>query len=156
MIMENALEIKPLIGFGELKFGADQTLIENYLGEPQEIEDLPGEEDESDAEVWNYWDMGHTLFFEKDLNNRFTCFETDNEDVTLFGQKVFELTENEITNLMKENGYSDLDAENEEWGERRVSFNDAVTDFYFEDGQLVSISWGVMIDLETDQVQWPD
>jgi hypothetical protein len=34
--MSNKLEIRPLVGFGELKFGADQSDVENYLGEPQE------------------------------------------------------------------------------------------------------------------------
>lgn len=153
--MEKQMKIIPLMGFGDLKFGADQALVENYLGEPQEIEDLPGEEGESDAEVWNYWDLGHTVFFEKDFDSRFTSFETDNDEVLLFGYKVFDLTEEQLIKLMIENGFSETDIENEQWGERRVSFNDAVMDFYFEDDSLISVSWGVMIDLETDKVDWP-
>ena len=152
----NNLEIKPLTGFGDLKFGSEQSEVENYLGEPEEKEDLPGEEDESDAEVWSYWEAGHTVFFEKDLNNRCTCFETDNNNAMLFGKNIFELNEVAITELMKANGFKDLDTEDEEWGERRVSFTDAVMDFYFEDDKLISVSWGVMIDLESDEAKWPE
>ncbi|MFN2395632.1 MAG: hypothetical protein ABR597_08085 [Bacteroidales bacterium] len=153
--MSNKLEIRPLVGFGELKFGADQSEVENYLGEPQEIEDLPGEADESDAEVWNYWDDGHTVFFEKDMENKCTCFETDNDDAILFGKNVFDLDEKQIIELMETNDYREIDTEDEEWGERRVSYSDAVMDFYFEDGKLISVSWGVMIDLDNDQPEWP-
>jgi hypothetical protein len=153
--MSNNLEIRPLVGFGELKFGAEQSVVENYFGEPQEIEDLPGEDDESDAEVWNYWDEGHTVFFDNDLKNKCTCFETDNEDATLFGKEIFDMGEKEVVDLLKANGFKDLDVEDEEWGERRVSFSDAVIDFYFEDNKLVSVSWGVMIDMDSDEPQWP-
>ena len=153
--MSNKLEIRPLVGFGELKFGADQSDVENYLGEPQEIEDLPGEADESDAEVWNYWDQGHTVFFEKDMENKCTCFETDNDEAILFGKNIFDLNEKQIIELMETNGYREIDTEDEEWGERRISYSDAVMDFYFEDDQLISVSWGVMIDLENDQAEWP-
>ena len=153
--MSNKLEIRPLVGFGELKFGADQSDVENYLGEPQEIEDLPGEVDESDAEVWNYWNEGHTVFFEKDMENKCTCFETDNEEAILFGKNIFDLNEKQIIELMETNGYREIDTEDEEWGERRVSYSDAVMDFYFEDDNLISVSWGVMIDLENDKAEWP-
>ncbi|MFW5891883.1 MAG: hypothetical protein ACOCUQ_00630 [Bacteroidota bacterium] len=154
--MKTTQEIKPLIGFGDLKFGAPQSEAENYMGEPEEIEDLPGEEGESDAEVWNYWEQGHTVFFEKDHDNRFTCVETDNDHTILFGQKVFDLNEKQIVELMNKKGFDDIDAEDEQWGERRVSFNDAVMDFYFENDKLITVSWGVMIDLNSDQAQWPD
>lgn len=151
----STLEIKPLVGFGELKFGADQPDVENYLGEPEEIEDLEGEADESDAEVWNYWENGHTVFFEKELGSKCTCFETDNNNSTLFGKHVFDLNEAQLTELMKANGFEEVDTEDEEWGERRVSFTDAVMDFYFEDDKMISVSWGVMIDLESDEAKWP-
>jgi len=153
--MSNKLEIRPLVGFGDLKFGADQAEVENYLGEPQEIEDLPGEADESDAEVWNYWDEGHTVFFEKDMDNKCTCIETDNDEAILFGKKVFDLNENQIIELMETNGFREIDSEDEEWGERRVSYSDAVMDFYFEDDKLISVSWGVMIDIDNDKADWP-
>jgi len=147
--------VKPLIGFGELKFGSQQSVAENIMGEPEEIEDLPGEADESDAEVWNYWKQGHTLFFDKELQNRCVCCETDNNTAKLYGKDVFAMNEAAVVELMKNQGFKELDTENEEWGERRVSFSDAVMDFYFENDKLISISWGVMIDLETNEPQWP-
>ncbi len=152
--MKGKLEIKPLVGFGNLKFGATQEDVKKYFGEPQDLESLPGEADESDAEAYNYWDIGHTVFFEKDSQNRCTCFETDSDEVTLFGKDIFVMSEAQIIKLMNDNGYNSIDVEDEEWGERRVSFDDAVVDFYFEDDNLISISWGVMGD-ENNNYKWP-
>ncbi len=155
--MENkVIEIKPLIGFGQLTFGASPSDVENFFGEPEEIEDLPGEADESDAEVWNYWEDGNTVFFEKDHGGKCTSFETDNSEAVLFGSHVFEMNEKELIQLMEKNGFKEIDIEDEEWGERRVSFSDAVMDFYFESDKLISVSWGVFIDLDTDEAKWPE
>jgi hypothetical protein len=152
--MKEKLIIKPLTGFGPLKFGATQDEVKKYFGDPQEVESLPGEAGESAAEAWNYWDIGHTVFFESDSGNRCTCFETDSDEVTLFGKDVFVMSEDQIVKLMNDNGFKELDIEDEEWGERRVSFNDAVVDFYFEDDNLISVSWGVLAD-ENDKYNWP-
>ncbi len=153
--MKKELEINPLKGFGSIRFGATRNEIQEKFGEPGEIEKLEGESDESDAEAWNYWEIGHTFFFEKDSDYRCTCVETDNDEVKLFGKEVFLMSEDQIIKLMNDNGFTELDTENEEWGERRVSFNDAVMDFYFEDENLVSVSWGVIAD-ENDIYNWPE
>ena len=153
--MKEELTIKPLAGFGCVKFGATRNDIQDAYGEPQEVETIKGEAGESDAEAWNYWDKGHTFFFEQDSDNLCTCIETDNDEATLFDKNVFVLSEAQIIKLMNDNGFSDLDTEDEEWGERRVSFNDAVVDFYFEDDNLISVSWGVIAD-ENDKYNWPE
>jgi hypothetical protein len=42
---------------------------------------------------------------------------------------------------MKENGFNDFYQEDEEWGEKLLSFEDALIDFYFEEDKLVSVNW---------------
>jgi len=152
--MKENLEIKPLVGFGEIKFGADMDAVKTVLGEPDEAEGLENDEDETDAIVWNYWNDGYSVFFDEGYDNLCTCFETDNEAALLFGKKVFEMKEAQVIELMKANGIVEVEAEDEAWGERRLTFNDAVMDFYFDNEQLVSVSWGVMTDDE-DNVEWP-
>ena len=82
-----------------------------------------------------------TFFFEGD-NQNLTCIDISNPDITLFGKKIFDLNEKEIVNLMVENKYFEQDVDNEDWGERRVTFNEANIDFYFEDEELQSVIIG--------------
>jgi len=61
----------------------------------------------------------------------------------LLNEKVFQLKEHELIALLKLNGYPLSDSENHEWGEKRISFDDANLDCYYEKGKLVSINFGV-------------
>lgn len=154
--MENNLMIKPLIGFGNVKFGASKEEVKAVFGEPQEVETIEGDEDFSQVEVWSYWDQGHAVYFEDEFENRCTNFETDHEDAVLFGKKIFALTERQVIELMKENGFTDFEAENEqEWEERRLSFYDAQVDFVFDEEALVQVSWAVGFD-DHENVKWPE
>ncbi|NVO03629.1 MAG: hypothetical protein HXX09_13110 [Bacteroidetes bacterium] len=144
--MEN-LEIKPNIGFGDITFGATQDEIIKVVGKPEETEKLTEDEDFY-AIACNYWDKGFTLFFDGDDNSVFSCVETDNAGATLFGKQIFKLKEKAIIELMQKNGFNDLDTELETWGEKRVSFEDALIDFYFDHDKLVSVNWGVVFDEE--------
>ena len=138
------LEIKPKEGLGELKFGESSEKLISMLGEAEEMEDIE-DEDEFNTVILNYWDKGISAFFEGKENSVLSCFEVDNPETILFGQKVFELSENEIIKLMKENGYSDIDTDVEENGEKRLSFEDGMIDFFFDDDSLLAVNWGVLV-----------
>ncbi len=154
--MENSIEIKPGIGFGELKFGATRQEVEKILGVPQETENIDVEGEIHEVEVWNYWEEGHAVYFEKELDTVATNFETDNQAATLFGVKVFELDQQGIVSLMKKNGFTDPEVEeDDELEEMIVFFEDAHLQFVFEDGKLGLVSWAVAMD-DQDQVMWPE
>ena len=38
-----------------------------------------------------------------------------------------------------------LDEAVEEWGENRVTFEDGMIDFFFDNGRLMSVNWGVLV-----------
>ena len=73
------------------------------------------------------------------------CFETENDAATLFGKKVFDLKKEDAVKLMKDNGFKDMEEETED-GELRVSFEDAMMDFFFDGDVLTAVSWGVLVD----------
>jgi hypothetical protein len=152
--MSNELEIKPKVGFGELKFGVDMKSVENYFGPPQETETINVEDEIQDVELWSYWELGHSVYFEKELDSVCTNFETDNEEVTLFGSKIFEFDEQQLIDLMKENGYPEFETEEEEPGERILFFPDAHLQFVIEDEELALVSWAVAMD-DDDKILWP-
>lgn len=153
--METPAIIKPLIGFGDLKFGATKNEVKTMLGEPQEVELIEGDEDFSDIEIWFYWDQECSVFFENEFEDKCTNIETDNMAAVLFGKAIFELNEKQIIDLLKENGYSDFETEDDlEEGEKLVSFFDAQVDFLFEGKKLVQVSWAVKISDDETPV-WP-
>ncbi|MFP4467621.1 MAG: hypothetical protein ACLFN2_01525 [Bacteroidales bacterium] len=153
--MKHIMEIKPLHGFGSLKFGATQKDVEAVLGPPQETETIDVEGEIHEVEVWSYYELGHAVYFEKELNNVVTNFETDNAEATMFGQKVFEMDQNGIIDLMKKNGFEDHEVEDDpELDERIVFFNDAHMQFVFDNGRLGLVSWAVAMD-EEENIRWP-
>ena len=146
---ELILDIKPLEGFGELEFGANKKEVAKYFGEPDEDE-IFSDEEEGDTLVYHFWGKAISAFFENMANPVLINLETDNPDATLFGKHIFALKEAEVKELMVANGYSEIDEEvmeSEEFdNEKRVSFDDAMMDFFFEEEMLTAVSWGVFLD----------
>ena len=147
---ELTLEIKPLEGYGELEFGATKEEAFAYLGEPDEDEIFTDEE-EGDTLVCHFWGKAVSAFFENLTDPVLNNLETDNPDATLFGKPVFAMKEAEVKALMKANGYTEIDEEimeSEEFdNEKRVSFDEAMVDFFFEDELLTAVSWGVFLEV---------
>jgi len=137
------MEILPFLGLDDLKFGLSTDEVAVLIGGPDETEVIEADDDEVESLLWYYHEAGLTLFFEGEDIKTLNCIETDNEECILYGHKIFEMKEADIVKLLKDNGNEDIETEDEEWGERRVSFYDILIDFYFEEEQLISVSWGV-------------
>lgn len=132
-------------GFGELIFGASCEEAELKFGLPTETEVLEGP-DQSQTLVWHYWDAGFSLFFDRQEQDRFSCVEIDaGMNPLLWDQPLQGISEQDLKSLFLRNGFFDIDEERHEWGEKRISFDDAMADFYFENGKLISINFGVLL-----------
>ena len=146
---EMKLEIKPLEGFGALEFGASPEEVFEFLGQPDEDEVFE-DEDEGSTTVYHFWDLEVSAFFENEDEPGLINIETDNQDATLFGKKIFTMKEAEVIKLMNDNGFSEIDTEiiesEDAENEKRVSFDDAMIDFFFEDEKLAAVSWGVFLE----------
>jgi hypothetical protein len=73
-----------------------------------------------------------------------TILEIKDPAAVLFDRKVFEMDEFQIQDLMINQGFKEIDAENLPWGGKRISFEDANIDFYYEDDKLTAINWGIV------------
>ncbi|MDI9338931.1 MAG: hypothetical protein QM534_00060 [Sediminibacterium sp.] len=144
--MSDCPEIKLLKGFCTVVFGNTGSHIREAFGEPDETEHLEDDILETSCDVWHYWDRGFSLFFDNFKNNVFTSVEVDHPDTLLFNQKIFMLKENEVVTLLKTNGFALSESEQHEWGEKRLSFDEAGLDCYFEKGKLVSVNFGILPD----------
>lgn len=135
------LEIKPILGLSDLLFGASMADAEKVFGKAEESEFLDDIED-SQSTVWHYWEQGFSLFFDEHNEQIFCCVEIDNEDMVLWGQKIFSFTEKQIIDLFKSKGITNFETEVHEWGEKRLTFDEVNIDFYFEKNKLSSINYG--------------
>lgn len=144
--MNSNYQINLLKGFSDLNFGQTIAEAEKVFGKAEETQELNDEILETSCTVLHYWESGFSLFFDNKHAKKFSSVEVDNEETTLFSKKVFTLKEKDLVELMKENGYALSDSEQQEWGERRLSFDEAGLDCYFENGKLSSINFGLIDD----------
>ena len=139
--------IQPLKGFGEIPFGMTLDETVKMLNMPDFYEELSDMEETGNRSIYYEYNALQTnIYFEGITKSVVAYFETENEEATLYGKKVFELSKDEAIKLMKDNGFKDLEEEIED-GELRVSFDDAMVNFFFEDDKIIGVSWGVLATL---------
>ena len=136
--MQYTIDIKK--GLGDIQFGMSVDQVVNIMGPAEDVETIDNAVDEMTT-VLHYCDGLLTLFFEGDLPE-LSCIDTSVDTCTLFDQPVFELEEKEIVQMMVEHNYCEEDADEEAWGERRISFGEGNVDFFFDEGELTSIVYG--------------
>ncbi len=134
-------EIHLLRGLCTLKFGQIPTDAEKFFGVPEETQTLNDEILDTTSYVMHYWTNGFSLFFDSNKNNVLHIVEVDNPNTILFSKPVFKLKEQELIDLLKSNGFKLSDTERHEWGEKRLSFDEAGLDCYFENGHLTTLSF---------------
>ena len=138
--------IVPLKGYGEIPFG--MTLDESVmmLNMPDFYVELSDMEETGNRSIYYEYDEIKTnIYFEGVTKSVVACFETENEAATLYGKKVLGLQKDEVVKLMKDNGFKVMEEETED-GELRVSFEDALMDFFFDGETMTAVSWGVLVD----------
>lgn len=138
------LDIVPKKGMGEIHFGDTSEKVITFLGQPEDVDNIE-DVDGFNTVVLFYYEQGITIFFEGREKSVVACIETENPDSVMFGKTIFNMTEQDIIALMTENGFEVAEIEMETTGERRVSYDDAMIDFFFLEGDLVFVNWGVLV-----------
>lgn len=138
--------IEPLKGFGEIPFGMSLDDAVKMHGSPNYYEELSDMEETGNRSIYyEYEDLETNIYFEGITKSVVACFETENHDAILYGTKAFDLNRAEVIELMRENGFKELEEEDED-GEHRISFEDALIDFFYDGDKMTAISWGVLVD----------
>lgn len=127
-------------GLGDVRFNMPVEEVVALLGNADEVENIDNAADEPTT-VLRYNNHEITLFFEGE-NPVLACIDVSNEECTLFDKRIFDMNERQLVELMVANKYLEQDVDEEEWGERRVSFPEGNIDFFFDEGELVSIIIG--------------
>ncbi|MFD2999843.1 hypothetical protein ACFS7Z_05695 [Pontibacter toksunensis] len=141
-------------GLGKIKFGLTMEEVEELIGEPEEVEESD-KEDEFEHQAWNYWEEGYSLYFDKEDDYRLSCIETANREVQIWGERVFEMSKDQVLRLFADNDITGPEEEEAETGETRVSFEKEMIDLYFDEDQLIAVNFGVFIN-DNLEVIWPE
>ncbi len=142
--------IEPLKGYGEIPFGMTLDEATKILGMPDFYEELSDMEETGNRSIYyEYEELETNIYFEGVTKSVVACFETENMEATLYGEPIFDLSKEEIIDLMKKHGFKELEEEKED-EEQRVSFEDAMIDFFFDEDGLAAVSWGVLVDEQGD------
>lgn len=143
----NNIVIEPLKGYGDIKFGMSIDEIVGIFGEPSNLEEMEplAEGNKNVSILYDYDDEDFSLYFEGVSSMVVASISTQNEEATLFGERIYEMNRNEIVEMMKQNGYKDFEIEEQD-GDTCIVYDELMLDFYFIDGELVDVLWGVIID----------
>ncbi len=136
--------IEPGQGLDLLHFGMETNEIIDIMGSPEEKD--KDDDDDFPSEMWMYPEQQLTLFMEGEESQLLICIETNNPETTLFGKKIFAMKEKDLMSLMEKNQCGEVDIEEEAWGEKRISYDDLMMDFYFENGSLNTVNWSIIDD----------
>jgi hypothetical protein len=136
-------EIKPDTGLGELTFGIPMDDFITRYGEPEELDTFDEDED-MNTTLLHYWKDGFSVFFVGLTNQILAGIETDHSQATLFGKSIMGLKEAELIALMEENGHDNFDREEED-NNIRLSYDFSMMDFFFQDGELAYMNFGVFV-----------
>ena len=142
--MENLI-IEPLKGYGDIKFGMSIDEVVSVFGTPSNLEELEPiiEGNESSSILYDYDDLAVSICFEGTDKMLVSSISTISEDATLFGEKIYDMNRNQIIELMKKNGYKEFDEEEQE-GDTCLIYDELMLDFYFNEGELIDVVWGVL------------
>ncbi len=139
------MEIFLLKGLDNFEFGISK---DSFIEKNPKLTnfELVEEEEELKTEAVYIESSNSSLYFDGDETELLlTACATENVESILFGESVFKMSKKDIIKLMKDHKFNETEEDTEEWGEERLSFYDAMADFFFEDGKLSSISWGILI-----------
>ncbi len=137
------MEINLLNGISSIEFGISKYEFSKKIDSDSKFEIIE-EDGDFKTEAIYIDNLESSLFFEgSESEMKFAACDTQNHNSILFGKQIFKLNKDELINLMKDNNYSNLEEEVEEWGEERLGYFDARIDFYFNNNKLKSVSWGV-------------
>jgi hypothetical protein len=142
--MPSTPEIRLLKGFCTLNFGQIPADAEAIFGPPEETQSLTDDLLDTASFVMHYWSRGFSLFFDENRKNSFHMVEVDNPGTLLFGHPVFQMSEPELVEMLRDHNIKLSDTERHEWGEKRLGFDEACLDCYFENGKLSTISFSAI------------
>lgn len=153
--MENSQEIKIGRGLNNILFGISRNTLKKQLGEPTEIDNYnAGEDDEYLTEAWHYDNYEISASFDEEDDWKLTTLSTSSPQATIDGKKIIGLSLSEVKDIIAPLQLGDEDEEEMEDNQLLLSIVASSINFWFENGKLSEVQWGVLWKDE-DTPKWP-
>ncbi|MCB9196528.1 MAG: hypothetical protein H6598_09915 [Flavobacteriales bacterium] len=137
------MEIKLGIGVNNIKFGMDRSEVKQILGEPTEKELFSySEEDEDLTEVWHYDEYDFSLSFDEADNWKLIMIAASEEDCNLNEKEIIGLEFDKVVAILKDMGYTDLEEDELEEGDRVIKIEKDSFNVWFDDNIATELQWG--------------
>ena len=153
--MENSQEIKIGRGLNNILFGISRNTFKKQLGEPTEIDNYnAGDDDEYLTEAWHYDNFEISASFDEEDDWKLTTLSTSSTVATLEGKNVIGMTIAQVEELIEPLQLGDVEMEEMEDDQVLMSIVASSINFWFENGKLSEVQWGVLWKDE-DTPKWP-
>ncbi len=157
-------EIKEIIlgsGLGALKFGMTRDEVKKLVGKPDEVENLPGfdEEVNDELESWHYEESEFSLVFDADYDWKLVSIAVSDPFFTLNGNSVIGMEKDEVMTLFDKMGIeisNEEDLSDEENPDLQlVESEELGLMVWFSDGEAIEMQ--ILPDVEEDgeTIVWP-
>jgi len=156
--MLNIKDIKVGVGLGDIKFGISREDLIKAVGDPTETDQYSAvEEEDYLTESWHYDEHEFSVSFDEEDNWRLTTVAISSENALLEGNSLIGKNKDEVLSLLKSLNLGEMEDEELLEGmenSQLISFISSSLNFWFEDGVLSEIQWGVLWENE-DTPKWP-
>jgi hypothetical protein len=161
----NIKEIIPFVGIGDLKFGMTRDQVKNLLGEPSEVDNVPGFEEESvndDLESWHYDQYEFSVVFDAMYEWKLVSISISDPHFTLFGKSVIGADKIDTLALLESKGYSPSateDVQNDEDGEEDIElyeFEDLAMMIWCIEDEVIELQILPDVEEDSETIKWPD
>jgi len=141
-MQNNIKEIIPGVGLGAIKFGMTRDEVKKIAGKPDDVENLPGFEEEvnDELESWHYDEHEFSLVFDADYDWRLVSIAVSDPFFTFHGKSIVGMEKQEVLDLFAEHTIE-------------ISNVEDVSDEENPDLELIeSDDEGIMVWFENDEV----
>ncbi len=160
-MQKNIKEIIPGSGLGAIKFGMTRDEVIKIAGKPDDVENLPGFEEEiSDTlESWHYDEYEFSLVFDADYEWRLVSIAVSDPYFTYNGVSIVGMDKQDVMDMLEKNnieisGMEDVSDEENPNLELVESDEEGIM-IWFENGEAIEIQ--ILPDVEEDgeTLIWP-
>ncbi|MBK8349645.1 MAG: hypothetical protein IPL08_19330 [Saprospiraceae bacterium] len=155
-------EIKPGSGLGLLKFGMTRDEVKKIAGKPDEVENLPGFEEEvnDELESWHYDEHEFSLVFDADYDWRLVSIAVSDPFFTFHGKALVGMEKKETMDFLDSLGIEISNVEDvsdeENPNLELIESDEAGIMVWFADGEVIEVQ--ILPDVEEDgeTLIWPE
>ncbi len=159
---QNIKEIVPGRGLGKLLFGMDRDEVMAIAGKPDEVENVPGFEEEvnDELESWHYDELEYSLVFDADYDWKLVSIAVSDPFFTLFGESVVGMSKEDCLDFLEKHNVPVTNVEDVSDDENPdMELVEAESEglmIWFADGEAIEIQFLPEVEEDGETLKWPE